>query len=119
MNPSERLVQPAPGDFREPVIDPCKEREDCSGRDDVVEVADDVVGVVQVDIRGREPEGKSGQPAHPEHRQKRDREERRRREADRAAMQRHEQRGQNHRQRESRRSSWSSGRTRSSSGPCR
>ena len=69
-----------PVDLREPVVDAGEHREDRSRRDDVVEVADDVIGVVQMDVGGGEAERQSGQSADAEHRQERQREQHRRRE---------------------------------------
>jgi hypothetical protein len=75
--PSRSLIMAA-GRLREPVVDAGEEREDRPRRHDVVEVADDVVGVVQVDVGRREPERQAGQPADAEHRQEGEREEHRR-----------------------------------------
>ena len=55
--------------FGIPVVDPREEREDRPRRDDVVEVADDVVGVVQRDVRDVQAERQPGEPADAEHRQ--------------------------------------------------
>ena len=65
MNPAEDVVHLPAGRFREPVIDAREEREDRPGRDDVVEVADDVVRVVQVDVGRREAERQAREPPMP------------------------------------------------------
>ena len=65
----ERLVHDPPGGLRVPVIDPREQREDRPGRDHVVEVPDDVVGVVQLDVGEVQAERQAGQPADAEHRQ--------------------------------------------------
>src|SRR5690606_12551673 len=57
----------APGDLGEAVVDPGEEAEDRAGGDDVVEVPDDVVGVVQVEVGQAEGEGQAGEAADPEH----------------------------------------------------
>ena len=88
-----RRVHLPPGGLGEPVVDAREDREDRARRHHVMEVADHVVGVVQVDVGGR-GQRHAGQAADAEHRQEREREEHRRGEADRAAPQRHEQRGQ-------------------------
>ena len=51
---AERLVHLAAGGLREPVVDAGEQREDRARRHHVVEVADHVVGVVQVDVGGGE-----------------------------------------------------------------
>ena len=82
--PSNSFILPA-GDLREPVVDAGEHGEDRPRRDDVVEVADDVVGVVQVDVGRRQAERQAGQAADAEHRQEGQREEHRHGESDRAA----------------------------------
>ena len=62
---AERLVHLPPGHLREPVVDAGEQREDRPRRDDVVEVADDVVGVVQVDVGGARPSGSPVSPPMP------------------------------------------------------
>ena len=65
---------------------PAKSAKIVPGRHQVVEVADDVVGVVQRDVGGREAQRQAGQPADAEHRQERQREQHRRVEPDRPAV---------------------------------
>ena len=89
---AERLVHLPAGRFREPVVDAREEGHDGAGRHDVVEVADHVVRVVQLDVGGGEAERQAGEPADPEHRQEGEREEHRGREADRPAPERQEER---------------------------
>ena len=92
---AEHVVHLPAGRLREPVVDAGEQREDRARRDDVVEVADDVIGVVQVDVRRREAERQAGETADAEHRQERQREQHRRREPDRRAPERQQQRRQN------------------------
>ena len=78
MQLAEVLVHLPAGRLREPVVDAGEEREERARRHDVVEVADHVVGVVQVDVGGGEAERQAGQAADAEHRQEGEREEHRR-----------------------------------------
>ncbi len=57
---SEGLVHRAAGDLGEPVVDPAQQRQYRSGRHDVVEVADHVVGIVKRYVRRRQAERKAG-----------------------------------------------------------
>ena len=85
MNPAEEIVHHPAGRLRKPVIDAREERENRSRRHHVVEVADDVVGVVQVDVGAGQAEWQAGQPSDAEHRQERQGEEHRGVESYRAA----------------------------------
>ena len=89
---AEPFVEPPAGDLREPVIDGGEEREHRARRHQVVEVADDVVGVVQDEVARPEPERQAGHAAQAEHRQEGQREAHRRRVADGAAPQRDDER---------------------------
>ena len=95
MGLAQRLVHVAAGHFRIPEVDAREEGEDGARRDHVVEVCDDVVGIVQVQIAEVEAQRQARQTADAEHRQEGQREEHGRVEADRAAPQGHEQAGQN------------------------
>ena len=88
------LVHPAPRRFREPEIDSGEDGEDRSRRDDVMEMRDDVVGIVQVEIGGIESERNAGEAADSEHGQERRGEKHRDIEPDRAAPERNEERAQ-------------------------
>ena len=83
MHTPEELVEHPPGGFRVPVIDAREDRENRARRDHVVEVTDDVVGVVQVEIDGIEGQRDAGQTSDTEHRQERRGEEHRHGKADR------------------------------------
>ena len=65
VNLAEHVVHLPACRLREPVIDAGKEREDRPRRHDVVEVGDDVIGVVQVDVRRRSPSGSPVSPPMP------------------------------------------------------
>ena len=93
------LVHLSAGRFREPIINAREEREDRSRRDDVMEMRDDVIGVVQIKIGRIKRERNAGQPADSEHRQKRGREKHRHIEPNRAAPERNEKRAQNNHRR--------------------
>ena len=93
---AERLVHLPPGCLRIPVVDPRHEGEDRSRSDDVVEVGDDVVRVVQRDVRDVQAERKPREPADAEHREKGDREEHGRVEAYRSAPERDDQGREDH-----------------------
>ena len=91
---AEEVVHLPAGRLREPVVDAAEQRHQRARGDHVVEVADDVVGVVQVDVGRRQAQRQPGQPADAEHRQERQREQHRHGEADRPAVERDEQRRQ-------------------------
>src|SRR5215213_10260933 len=95
MDFAPEFVHETAGHFRIPIIDAGKEREDGSGRDDVMEMRDDVVSVVQMQIDEAEAERETGQTADAEHWEEREDEKHRRGEADRAAPQRDEEHRQN------------------------
>ncbi len=59
------------GNFGKPVINAREQGEDRSWRDNIMEVRDDIISVMQMDIRCGQPQGKPGQPPDTEHRQKR------------------------------------------------
>src|SRR4051812_10071269 len=99
MNFSQKLGHFAPRNFGIPVINSREESEDGSGRNDIMEMADHVIGVVQMNVRGRKSERQAGESPDSEHRQKREREKHRRIEADRAAPQTQDQRRQNNHRR--------------------
>ena len=61
----EQLVHLPAGGLREPVVDAGEQREDRARRDDVVEVADDVIRVVQMDVGGARPSGRPVSPPMP------------------------------------------------------
>ena len=52
MHPAPEFVHHPPGHLRKPVIDAGEQREDRPGRHDVMEMRDDVIGVVQVHVAG-------------------------------------------------------------------
>ena len=81
--------------FREPVINAGKKSEDRAGRDDVVEMRDDVVGIVQIKIGRIKCERNARKTANSKHRQKRNRKKHRHIEANGAAPKRNEKRAQN------------------------
>ena len=75
MHVAQRATEAAPGDLRKPVVDPRENRENRPGGHDVVEMADDVVGIVEMHVGYGEPERETCQSADSEHRQKGEREE--------------------------------------------
>ena len=93
MLPQQVVHLPTRG-LREPVVDAAQQRQHRARGHHVVEVTDDVVGVVQVDVRRGQAQRQTGQPADGEHRQERQREEHRHREPDRPAVERQDQRRQ-------------------------
>ena len=93
MNFSPKLVHVPAGYFREPMIYAGEQRENCSGRNNVVEVGDDVVRIVQMQHGVIEPQGQTREPANSEHRQKREHEKHLRVEPYRAAPERNEKTG--------------------------
>ena len=80
--------------FWEPVIDAGKKSEDRARSDDVMEMRDDVVGVVQIKIRRIKCKRNTRKTADSKHRQKRDRKKHRHIEANGAAPKRNEKRAQ-------------------------
>ena len=60
MHLAPEFVHHAAGRFREPKINPGEEREDCAGRDDVMEMRDDVIGIVQVKVGAVKRERNTG-----------------------------------------------------------
>jgi hypothetical protein len=51
MHFAPKLVHHSAGRFGEPVINARKDRENCSRRDDVVKMRDEVVSIVQIKVR--------------------------------------------------------------------
>src|SRR6266567_379339 len=47
---AHEIVHLSAGRFREPIINPGEKPEDCARRNDVMEMRDDVVGVVQIKV---------------------------------------------------------------------
>ena len=72
---AEELVHLAACRLGEPVIDSGEHGEDRSGGNDIMEVPDDVVGIVQVDVGAGQAQRQTGQPADGKHRQERRRKE--------------------------------------------
>ena len=95
MHLAPEFTHHAPGHFRKPIINPGEQRENRSRRHDIMEVRDDVIGIVQMNVAEVEAERQSGQTADAEHRQKRQGEQHRRVKANRTAPQRDEQTRQN------------------------
>src|SRR5262249_44617181 len=75
----------SPGRLREPVINACEQSEKRARCNDVMEMGDDIIGVVQVEIRGIKSKWNTGKPSDPKHRQKRRGEKHRHGEPDRTA----------------------------------
>src|SRR6266850_886449 len=65
---AERLVHMFAGRLWKPVVDAGKQCEERSGRDHVMEMADYVICVMQVNIRARQTERQARQAADAEHR---------------------------------------------------
>ncbi len=87
-------VHMSPRDLGEPVVDTAEESEENPGRHDVVEVADHVVGIVQVQIHEIEGQRQAGKTTNPEHGQEGHRPEHGNVETDGTAPQRYNHRGQ-------------------------
>ena len=60
---AKRLIQHPAGEFGIPVIDGAEDDEDGSSIDNVVKVADDEIGIVNVDIKGNLRQGNAGDTA--------------------------------------------------------
>ncbi len=67
MQVAEEIAHVAPGDLRIPVVDSGKQPEQDARRDHVVEVADHIVGVVQMEIRKVESQRQTGETTDPKH----------------------------------------------------
>ena len=87
MHLAPEFVHQPPRRFRIPIIDAGKNGEDRPRRHDVMEMADDVIAVVQLNVAGVEAQRQPGQTADAEHRQKADRKQHRRVEANGTAPQ--------------------------------
>src|SRR5882762_937163 len=70
MHLAPEIVHHSASRLREPVIDASKERENSARRDNIMEMSDDVVGIVQIEIGGIKCEWDPGESADAEHRQK-------------------------------------------------
>src|SRR5436305_2078659 len=68
------FVHSSTGYFWEPIIDARKEAKDRAGRDDVMEMGDNIVCIVQVQIAEVEAERQAGETSDPEHGEKGQRE---------------------------------------------
>ena len=90
MNLPPKFAHVTPGHFRKPIIDAGEQRENRPRRHNIMEVGDDVIGVVQVQVAEIEAQRQARQTADAEHRQKAEREKHRRVDADGAAPQRQE-----------------------------
>src|SRR5437867_2716846 len=80
--------------FREPVIDAGKNTEERYRHDEVMEIIDDVVGIVQIKIGRIKRQRNARKTANSKHRQKSNREKHRHIEANGAAPKRNEKRAQ-------------------------
>src|SRR4029450_3882018 len=78
------LAHLSTGRFREPVINTSKEPEDRARGHDVMEMRDDIVGVMQIEVGTVEGERNAGKAANSKHRQECDAEKHRHVEPDRA-----------------------------------
>src|ERR1700738_555805 len=68
MHFAPEIVHFPSGCFREPIINAGEQSEDRAGRDDVMEMRDDVIGVVQIKIGAVKGEWNSSQAADAKHR---------------------------------------------------
>ena len=95
MHLAPELIHHSAAGFREPIIDPGKERENGAGRNDVMEMRDDVIGVVQIEISRIKRQRNTGQAADAEHREKGSGKEHRHVKSNRAAPEGNEKCAQN------------------------
>src|SRR5580765_1796820 len=95
MNFAPEFAHHATGDFRKPIIDSGEQSENGAWRHDVMEMSDDVVGVVEVKVAIVEAERQTGQTADAEHREERHDEKHRHVETNRTAPEGDEEAGQN------------------------
>src|SRR6266567_4287807 len=70
MHLAPELVHPAAGRFREPIIDAGEESKDGARGHDVMEMRNDVVGIVQIKVGAVKSEWNAGEAAYAKHRQK-------------------------------------------------
>src|SRR5438477_3108568 len=89
------LTHEPPCYLRIPIINSREEGEDCSRRNDVMEMRDHIISIVQVQVGKVEAERQTGEAADAKHGQKCQREKHGCRKADRAAPERNEQTSQN------------------------
>src|SRR5205823_14915760 len=77
MHLAPEIIHFSAGRFREPVINAGEKPEDCAWRNDVVEMRDDIVGIVQIKIGRIKSQRNTCKSADSKHRQKRSREKHR------------------------------------------
>src|SRR6516165_2049693 len=94
MHLAPELTHEPPRHLRKPIINPCEQPENCPRRHYVMEVRDDIIGVVQMKIAEVETQRQTGQTADAKHWQERQRKEHRRVKTDRPAPEREEEASQ-------------------------
>src|SRR3954469_1700071 len=95
MHLTPKLVHHPASGLRKPVIDTSKQTEDGAWSDDVMEMRDDVIGVVQIKIGGIKCQRNAGEATNAEHREKSGRKKHRRVESNRPAPERNKKCAQN------------------------